>query len=152
MMKRTSAVAIWYVLTACSSGEKTELRTNRVDFPSTARVIVWLWGYDNQVADLSASLIRAYDEPANQGPILLEIPDEPHRLIDQGLGNVPQERASFYFSVYVDLNGDAQLCPGDLRQQVDDLPFYNGAPPETIDAIFTPIETGNACMATTPLL
>jgi hypothetical protein len=121
-------------------------------FPAEARAIVWLWGYDEYLADASATLVASYVLPIVEMSALdVEVPDQPHELIDQGFGPVSAEDARFYFNVYVDLNGDGQLCPGDLRQDFDVTEFATFAiPPTTIDVAVTEIDSAGPCEPTVP--
>ena len=117
-----------------------------------SRAIVWLWGEDRNLADASATLIERYTltiEPA--GRVMVLLPDRPHERIDQGLGPVEIDEATFHFSIFVDVDGDGALCPGDLRQDfvASHLAFF-AALPASLRIALTPISSSDACMPTTP--
>jgi hypothetical protein len=133
------------LLVGCGSGSTTTRFTlSETTFPPEARADVTLYGFDTSLADAAASVIADYRLALPGGALTVDIPDSPHELIDQGNGPVPAERAEFYFDVFVDLNGDAKICLGDLRQDFDVSPFKTFAtPPSSIDLAMVEIDTGD---------
>jgi hypothetical protein len=138
-------------LIGCGSGSESQTTLTLTQMPSAhgpeARVIVALWGYDRYLADAGASLIASWQLPLEPtGVVELDIPDEPHALIDQGEGPVAADQAGYYFQIHVDVDGDGQLCPGDLRQDyaVADQEFFD-AVPTSLTVPLAPIEAGRAC-------
>ena len=116
---------------------------SETEFPSEARAVVTLYGFDVALADAAASVIAEYRLALPGSALTVDIPDSPHELIDQGNGPVPVDRAKFYFNVFIDLNGDGQICPGDLRQDFDVSPFETFAtPPSSIDLALIEIGSG----------
>jgi hypothetical protein len=137
------------LLAACGS-DRSDMPTSFVlsqsTFPAEARAHVTLYGYDSGLADVAAGIVATYVLPLPGGPVIVDIPDSPHELIDQGHGPVPVDRARFYFAFDVDLNGDGRICPGDLRQDFDRTPFQTYArPPSEIDLSLVEIEAGGPC-------
>lgn len=150
-MRRLSTVLLPLLLLGCgSSGTETTLTLTQLptDAGPEARVLVKLWGYDRSLADAAASPIGFWQLPLDaSGVFQLDIPEDPHTLIDQGQGPVPASEAGFYFKVYVDLDGDGQLCPGDLHQDYDvtDQEFYDAVVPSSITVALAPFEAGRPC-------
>jgi hypothetical protein len=121
----------------------TRFTLSETTFAPEARADVTLYGFDTSLADAAASVIATYRLALPGGALTVDSPDSPHELIDQGTGPVPAERAQFYFTVFVDLNGDGTICPGDLRQDFDKSPFETFAqPPSSIDLAMIEIEPG----------
>ena len=112
---------------ALSSREKFSLSEN-------SRALVLLWGYDRTLADAGATLISRFNQSASKLPLKLDVPANPHELIDQGLGPVAQHNAKFYFNVFIDLDGDGQICMGDLVQDYDaaDQQFFDYELPASV--------------------
>src|SRR5262245_1963851 len=138
----TRLALVTMILAACGSGSTTTTFTlSETAFSPEARAHVTLYGFDTSLADAAASVIAEYRLALPGGALVVDVPDSPHELIDQGTGPVPAERARFYFDVFVDLNGDGQICPGDLRQDFDASPFETFAlPPSSIDLTLIEID------------
>ncbi|MDI1435367.1 hypothetical protein [Polyangium sorediatum] len=116
-----------------------------LDEPATAHIT--LWGYDSRLADASATAIRRYTLEVTALPVDLEldIPANPHSLIDQGVGPVAREDAGFYFSLVVDVDRDGQQCEKDLVQDFDrsDFTSFDEEPPQTYKVFVK--EYGSSC-------
>ena len=131
-------IPVCLLLAACgSSAASFTLHTEFTEtFEQPALAIIHLFGYEKTLADAPASLIETYEIEVGQMPATLdiEIPDAAHERIDQGVGPVTADRAAFYFAVYVDVDGDAQICPGDWSQDfgVAEPQVFDGQPPSTV--------------------
>ncbi len=103
-----------------------------LDQPATAHVT--LFGYDHNLADASATAVARYTLEVEALPVDLEldIPEDPHTLIDQEAGPVGPDKARFYFHIAVDVDLDGQLCEEDIIQDFDRSEFTSFAtkPPE----------------------
>ncbi|HTN91559.1 MAG TPA: hypothetical protein VL242_48160 [Sorangium sp.] len=114
--------------------------------PATAHVT--LWGYDQYVADASATAVARYTFEVEALPVdlALDIPDDPHTLINQGFGPVERSRARFYFSsLAIDVGSDGQICENDFVQDYDRSDFMSFAmEPPAEHRIFVK-ESGSEC-------
>ena len=158
-MRHLAVLALALFLLGCGSESRSPSRITLAltQVPSAygpeARVIVKLWGYDRGLADASASMIASWRLPLDATSVLeLDLPADPHELIDQGAGPVRAEEAGYYFDVHVDVNGDDQLCPGDLRQDygVAEPAFFVAVLPSSLTVPLTLIEAGRACEPALP--
>jgi hypothetical protein len=156
---KAALLASCLLVSACSSeGERPRTSITLSQLPTgtstSARAVIWLWGYSSSLADARASLIEAYALPIEPGmPVAVEIPANPHEMIDQGHGPVSAADARFYFSVYVDVDGDGQLCPGELRQDFELSPWASFAtPPTSIDVALTEIDANRPCEPIVPAI
>lgn len=144
---------VWLaLLVGCGSDSITAVSvTTQEDFTADTRGIAWLWGTATDVADVGASLIASYDRSMTGRGFVIDVPENPHELIDQGHGPVTADRAEFYFDVFIDLDGDGMLCPEDLRQDYDETPFQTFAtPPKTLSVVMTPIPATETCRSIVP--
>lgn len=139
-------------LAGCGSDSITAVSvTTQQDFSADTRGIAWMWGTATDVADVGATLIASYDRPLTGRGFVIDVPENPHELIDQGFGPVSADRAEFYFDVFIDLDGDGMLCPDDLRQNFDDTPFETYATaPETLSVVMELIPTSETCRSIVP--
>jgi len=84
---------------------------------------VTIYGYDPLLADVEASVIDTAELPLTALPATLEIvlPADAHTRIR--VGDLPPEVAAadarYYLAVYGDLDGDGEICPGELAKQWD---------------------------------
>jgi len=147
---KLSIAMVCAALVGCGGGDSNvELSLTGQTLGDNARAIVSLYGYNTSVADEAATLIESYDLPA-AATLDLEIPANPHELIDSAHGPTTASEAKYYFAVYVDVNADGQLCPGDLREDFGaDLVTFT-TPPSALSVPMTPIATNTPCRSAAP--
>jgi hypothetical protein len=153
---KAATFSLVLALAACGGGaSETELMLSQLpsELPPSATAVVWVWGYDDNVQDASASLVGSFlGEISASGALAIPLPDDPEAMIDQGFGPVSSADSKFYFSVYVDVNGDDQICPDvDLGQDYAATPiiFFTDLPSELVVAVR--LYTG-ACQSVVPEL
>lgn len=136
------------LLGACGDTQTTLTLTQLpADTGPEARAVVTLYGFDELLADAAADVIGRWQLPLDaSGVVVLDVPADPNTLIDQGSGPVSEADARYYFIVHVDVNGDGQLCPGDLRQDYDntDVQFFDTVP-ESFSVALAPIDADRSC-------
>ena len=93
------------------------------------------WGSEGGLQDAGASAVARYAIEVESLPaaIELDLPKDPHAQIDQGHGPVTREKASYYFSVTVDVGRDGKVCASDLVQDYNrtGTKAFGDAPPRS---------------------
>ena len=107
-----------------------------VEISEGTRVRWTLFGTDVNVADAEGSTIADGSEAIDAFPasVRIQLPTNPHGLIDQGFGETRKKDASFWFYVTVDLDGDGRVCPGDLYEDFEgrDKDFFDEEVPRRV--------------------
>lgn len=127
-----------------------------VDLGAGATLAVTIYGYDPNLADASASVVHTQRVPLTSLPAELAIvlPDDAAARIDQGHGPVAEARARYYLHVNIDLDGDGQICGGELRQDYgtdgNTHSFGPAAPEASVPMPMLVIDAGNPCYPAFP--
>ncbi len=99
-------------LTLTNNTINTQLMTLQ-DLP---QVTFTIWGYDGLAADVSATRIKvaSFDLRPQSVPYYLRFSDSDLQSIEYQSGSTDSLR--YYITMGVDVDGDGQICNGDLRQ------------------------------------
>jgi|GEM_PF-1975070 len=89
--------------------------TADLDGGGTAMVV--LYGFDANIADQSADIVRRAEVPIEAFPLDVEL--EFADALDRIWGEPSSEDARFYFFAGVDLDDDGRICSGDLEKDYD---------------------------------
>lgn len=91
--------------------------------PPTTKVSYWVYGYDNFVADVSATRMGEWMQvPVHSGDFFrIGLDAAAFDLIEYQSGVV--ESLRFYTGFSVDLDGNGEVCNGDLAQNYDVTDF-----------------------------
>lgn len=90
-----------------------------VTLSAASRLTLSIYGYDTRIADQSATLIRTRVEPITALPVVVSValPDDALARVDPTVGGDLAANVRFYLAgVYVDVDGDGAICPGELTQ------------------------------------
>lgn len=125
-------------LAGCDDGESLVLSVSgpAVSLQQVSRYAIVVYGYDPGVADAPASEILRAEPALDELPAELAIdwPSDAYTRIDQGYGAVAAEDARYYVKVYGDVDGDGEICAGDLvfGDEVDffDVSFFGPELPD----------------------
>ncbi|MCO4758157.1 MAG: hypothetical protein KC477_09040 [Oceanospirillaceae bacterium] len=125
--------------------------------PDDARLHVRIYAYDHRLADVSAVVVKdAYvDRPQSDTEYQVAFTGEDlERALQQYHGSdriFSDHDAGVYLIWTVDINGDGQICEGDLRIDYNKMPdlFYGIQPrsaglDETVTVYLIPLQ-GGAC-------
>ncbi len=120
------------------------------EFDPPAEALVLLRGYDiNDPSEMATIInVERFDVTELPTDLALENPDDPHLLIEQGLVEVSAEDARFYFTIYVDVDGDGQICPGDFGQDWSrsQLSSFGVNLPDTLELFVAERDDGLGCI------
>lgn len=111
---------------------KSPLETN---LGPEARIFLNLYGINTNIADVSATKIDSQTFYIEKTPFQYKItfPENAHTLIKNPVVKTADE-AKYYYTFYIDINGDDKICKGDYRQDYDNssIDFFETKPPKEI--------------------
>jgi hypothetical protein len=83
--------------------------------PANAKVHITLWGFDRGVADAPSTRLSTFEGPITEVPtkVEMQIPIERDRHVSPSSGD--PANLCYYVTLAVDVDGDGQICAGDLR-------------------------------------
>jgi len=110
-----------------------------------------LYGIDAFIADASATRVATIAREVSGVPaeLSLDLPDDLVSLIDEDVRPADPEDASFYFVIYLDSDGDGEVCDGEYWASSFDhaeLSWSGPQPPASIELDLDPWD-GVGCRA-----
>ncbi len=110
-----------------------------------------LYGIDAFVADAAATRVVAIEREVSGVPadVSLDLPDDLVSLIDEEVRPADPEDALFYFVLYLDGDGDGEVCDGEYwasSGEHAELSWSGPQPPASIELDLDPWE-GTGCRA-----
>lgn len=129
--------------------------TSSLNYPDDARLHVRIYAYDHRLADVSAVVLKEsyVDRPQSDTEYHVAFTGEDlEQALQQYHGSdqiFSDHDAGVYLIWTVDMNGDGQICEGDLRIDYNKMPdlFYGIRPrsaglDETVTVYLTPLQAG----------
>lgn len=98
-----------------------------VELGSSSQLTVALYGHDTTLADAPATLLKTFEFPLAALPdtVPIVVPaDARERIEFVGKEPLPAENVGFYLVAHGDVDGDGQICPGELMMAGE--PFFFG--------------------------
>lgn len=92
------------------------INTQLMAMQDLPKVTFTIWGYDELAADVSATSIKvaSFDLRPQSVPYYLRFSDSDIQSIEYQSGSTDSLR--YYITMGIDVDGDGQICNGDLRQ------------------------------------
>ncbi len=97
-----------------------------VEFGPSSQLTVSLYGRDTTLADVPATLLETFEFPLAARPdtVTIVVPKDARERIEfVGKEPLPAEDVGFYLVVQGDIDGDGQICPGELIRAGGSISF-----------------------------
>jgi len=114
---------------------------------AAAKARISLWAYDSTIADQADTLLAVANTSVNALPsaVSMSVPDDAEGRVTPNSG--ASTRLCYYVSVVIDVDGDGQICPGDLRVDYDRASFRQTCTIDEMEKVFFMklLAAGEAC-------